>query len=80
MGKHPVPKQRSTHARSNRRYYTHVKKTLDKLAKFTKLVVCKACGAPRVSHMACPECGEYRGRKVILKKPTGGDAPKVVKA
>jgi len=28
------------------------------------LAVCE-CGAPRVSHRACPSCGRYRGRVVV---------------
>ena len=28
------------------------------------LATCE-CGAPRVSHRACPVCGRYRGRVVI---------------
>jgi len=29
-----------------------------------RLVRCE-CGAPRVSHRACPNCGKYNGRIVI---------------
>ncbi len=32
--------------------------------KAQSLVVCE-CGAPRVSHRACPACGRYNGRVVI---------------
>ncbi len=32
--------------------------------KAQKLSVCE-CGAPRVSHRACPSCGRYRGRVVV---------------
>ena len=32
--------------------------------KAQKLAVCE-CGAPRVSHRACPSCGRYRGRVVV---------------
>lgn len=28
------------------------------------LVTCE-CGAPRVSHRACPVCGRYKGRVVV---------------
>ena len=28
------------------------------------LAVCE-CGAPRVSHRACPQCGRYNGRVVV---------------
>lgn len=26
---------------------------------------CPACGAPMQTHRACPNCGTYRGRKVL---------------
>lgn len=32
--------------------------------KGTRLATCE-CGALRVSHRACPECGKYKGRIVI---------------
>ncbi|HVZ76306.1 MAG TPA: 50S ribosomal protein L32 [Candidatus Paceibacterota bacterium] len=32
--------------------------------KVHSLATCE-CGAPRVSHRACPECGRYNGRVVI---------------
>lgn len=68
MAKHPVPKRRQTHTRSSRRHETFLKSALKKLNNFTKLVACTACGSMRLSHTACPSCGEYRGRNVIAKK------------
>ncbi len=32
--------------------------------KGAALTACE-CGAPRLSHRACPNCGRYRGRVVI---------------
>ena len=32
--------------------------------KAQALAVCE-CGAPRVSHRACAQCGRYRGRVVV---------------
>jgi len=32
--------------------------------KARSLATCE-CGAPRVSHRACPQCGRYRGRVVV---------------
>lgn len=26
---------------------------------------CPQCGAPKLSHRVCPECGSYKGREVI---------------
>lgn len=30
----------------------------------TRLSLCE-CGAPRLSHRACPSCGKYNGRVII---------------
>ena len=27
---------------------------------------CEQCGAQRESHRACPECGFYRGRQIVV--------------
>lgn len=27
--------------------------------------LCSNCGAPKLPHKACPECGYYRGRQVV---------------
>ncbi len=29
------------------------------------LVLCSECGEPRQTHMVCPGCGSYKGRKVL---------------
>jgi len=34
---------------------------------------CSQCGAPARPHIACPECGTYRGRQV-LDVDTGEEA------
>lgn len=26
---------------------------------------CEKCASPKLSHRACPGCGEYRGKKVV---------------
>ncbi len=31
-------------------------------------VIYCACGAPTISHAACPTCGVYRGRQVVAQK------------
>ncbi len=30
--------------------------------------VCPQCGAPILSHFACPECGYYKGKQVVVVK------------
>lgn len=42
-------------------------------------VNCAKCGAPRLRHMACPSCGEYRG-KIVGKKATKKATKTVKKA
>jgi len=34
----------------------------------TPNVVYCTCGAPMLSHAACPDCGKYHGRQVVVKK------------
>lgn len=31
------------------------------------LSVCPQCGAHKLPHRACPECGYYNGRKILSK-------------
>ena len=31
-------------------------------AKAAQTITCPNCGAPALPHMACPSCGNYRGR------------------
>ncbi len=33
--------------------------------KVTGLSLCAKCGSPKQSHVACGNCGTYRGREVI---------------
>lgn len=37
---------------------------------------CPECGAPKMAHRACGNCGVYRGRKVVGKKETEAPAAK----
>ncbi|MDX9971127.1 MAG: 50S ribosomal protein L32 [Candidatus Gracilibacteria bacterium] len=67
MAKHPVPKQKTSKARSRSRYGSFKTKTLKKISNAIKLVTCSNCGAKRKMHHACLECGMYRGRQVLDK-------------
>ncbi len=40
----------------------HFKTTLPQLSK------CPNCGTPKRSHTICPECGWYKGKKIIKTK------------
>lgn len=32
--------------------------------KATGVVLCAECGSPRQKHVACPNCGAYKGKKI----------------
>jgi large subunit ribosomal protein L32 len=57
-----VPKQRQSHARTNKRRSQH------KMAA-TALSHCPRCHAPRRPHRVCPNCGTYAGREVVVRQP-----------
>jgi large subunit ribosomal protein L32 len=54
-----VPKQRQSHARTNKRRSQH---------KITppSLRACPKCGEPRLPHRVCMNCGTYAGREVFV--------------
>ncbi|TES95635.1 50S ribosomal protein L32 [Patescibacteria group bacterium] len=53
-----VPKQKTPRSRrGQRRSHQGLKESL--------LSVCPKCKEPRLSHMACMECGYYNGEEVI---------------
>ncbi len=61
----PVPKQRHTKSRRNRRRSHQALKRLN-------LVLCPKCSQSILPHRVCPNCGTYAGYEVIdvLKKLT----------
>lgn len=65
MAKHPVPKKKTSPARSKRRYSQFQAKTRKKLEDRVHLTKCPDCSAPKMLHHACPECGKYKGRQVL---------------
>lgn len=56
-----LPKKKISKVRGKTRR-GHIKVTLASITK------CPNCGAPKRSHAICPECGWYKGRKVIKTK------------
>lgn len=54
----PHPKRRMSKTRRDKRR-THYKATPATVSS------CPQCGAAKLAHRACPECGYYNGRKVI---------------
>jgi large subunit ribosomal protein L32 len=53
-----VPKRRTSHSKRNKR------RAHDALVE-PALMTCPECGEATARHRACPQCGSYRGRKVI---------------
>jgi large subunit ribosomal protein L32 len=53
-----VPKQKQSHARTNKRRSTH------KVAA-PSFNECPTCHSPRRPHRVCPVCGSYAGREVV---------------
>lgn len=53
----PNPNRKFSKSRRDKRR-THYKATA------AQTTVCPNCGAAKLNHTACPECGYYNGRKV----------------
>ena len=53
------PKRKHSSARRDKRRSANWKMTLPGLVK------CPKCGAARLPHRMCKECGEYNGRTVV---------------
>ncbi len=54
----PNPKRRHSKAR------THKRRAHDQLKRSTQ-GLCPNCGAQKLPHRVCRECGQYRGREVV---------------
>lgn len=78
MAKHPVPKKKTSKARSKDRYGSFQTKVLKKLTNIVNLVTCSNCGSKALAHTACSTCGMYRGRQVVNKdKQAAGKITKI---
>ena len=53
-----VPKKKHSKARRDQRRSHHA-------LRGPNLVACPNCGARRMPHRVCPECGTYKGRAVV---------------
>jgi len=58
----PQPKKRHSRSRQGKRRANYLKMKVPVISK------CPQCGAPVLSHMACPSCGTYKGRAVLKIK------------
>ena len=53
-----VPKKHKTRSGRDQRRSHHALKPLN-------LAACKNCGGATMAHKPCPNCGYYKGRKVV---------------
>ncbi len=58
MAKHPVPKKKTSKSRRDKRRSHHA-------LSAPNLVPCPQCGTMKPPHTVCPECGYYKGEKVL---------------
>ncbi len=65
----PLPKKKTSQSRHRRR-------RMHLTAPMPSLVVCPQCRSPRPPHHACPVCGTYRGREVLIVRERGGGEPR----
>ena len=54
-----VPKKKTSKSK------THMRRSHDAL-RSAMPGTCEQCGSQRESHRACPECGFYRGRQIVV--------------
>ena len=57
----PAPKRKHSRSRSRKRR-THYK------AAMPTITICPNCGAPKLPHRACRNCGYYKDRPVLMEK------------
>ncbi|KKT24530.1 MAG: 50S ribosomal protein L32 [Parcubacteria group bacterium GW2011_GWA2_43_9b] len=70
----PVPRQRHTKSKRNRQR-SH------QALKIIGIMSCPKCGQPVLPHIACKNCGTYKGREVldVMKKLTKREQKKRAK-
>lgn len=80
MPKHPVPKKRTARATTKTRYTAFVKSTQKKLANTVNLVKCPNCGATKLNHHVCKDCGQYKGNQILSTEKAVNKAVTKIKA
>lgn len=65
MAKKPTPKQMHARASGRTRYSRFQRQVRTRLTNMVHLVRCQQCSSQHLVHMVCPNCGYYRGRKIL---------------
>ena len=65
MAKRPTPKKQQANSQSSRRYKAFQNRARKRLGNSANLTTCPKCKEARLSHTACPNCGDYKGRKLM---------------
>ncbi|MDR2553409.1 MAG: 50S ribosomal protein L32 [Treponema sp.] len=60
-----VPRAKTSKARTGRRQSINMKLTVP------GMVECSGCGNKVLLHRACPKCGFYRGKQVLVPESKG---------
>ncbi|MEE8637839.1 MAG: 50S ribosomal protein L32 [Candidatus Margulisiibacteriota bacterium] len=66
----PMPKKRHSNVRQGKRRFSNYRLSPVNLSR------CPECGAPILSHHACPACGKYKGQPIIKMKEKKGKGKK----
>jgi large subunit ribosomal protein L32 len=62
-----VPKKKTSKSRSRRRHSAYLKEQVRRLKKRLSLGTCADCGAAKLNHHVCKECGKYNGKQILDK-------------
>ena len=62
-----VPKKKTSKSRTRRRHAAYLKEQVRRLKKRLSLGTCSDCGATKLNHHVCAECGKYNGKQILDK-------------
>ena len=65
MSKKPVPSKKQAPSSTGSRHGAYVRTARKKLSNKLALSKCPDCGATKLAHFVCEECGKYNGKQVI---------------
>lgn len=68
MSKKPVPSKKQAPSSTGSRHGAYVRVARKKLTNKLAFGKCSDCGATKLAHFVCKECGKYNGKQVIEPK------------